>query len=34
LHQEFDSVMLMLSGRIRVDRGEDGKESFEIGKGD
>ena len=33
-HQEFDSVMYMLSGRIRVDYGVDGKESFEIGKGD
>ena len=33
-HQEFDSVMFMLSGRIRVDYGENGAESFEIGKGD
>jgi Cupin domain len=33
-HQEFDSVMYMLSGRIRVDFGEYGEESFEIGKGD
>lgn len=33
-HQEFDSVMFMLSGRIRVDFGETGEQSFEIGKGD
>lgn len=33
-HQEFDSVMFMLSGRIRVDFGENGQDSFEIGKGD
>ncbi|MFK0382706.1 cupin domain-containing protein [Agrobacterium sp. NPDC090273] len=33
-HQEFDSVMYMLSGRIRVDFGENGDRSFEIGKGD
>ncbi|NUA31300.1 cupin domain-containing protein [Cupriavidus basilensis] len=33
-HQEFDSVMFMLSGRIRVDHGENGEQSFEIGKGD
>lgn len=33
-HQEFDSVMFMLSGRIRVDFGENGEQSFEIGKGD
>lgn len=33
-HQEFDSVMYMLSGRIRVDYGEGGTKSFEIGKGD
>jgi uncharacterized RmlC-like cupin family protein len=33
-HEEFDSVMFMLSGRIRVDYGENGVQSFEIGKGD
>lgn len=33
-HQDFDSVMYMLSGRIRVDFGENGDESFEIGEGD
>jgi len=33
-HAEFDSVMYMLSGRIRVDFGEHGEKSFEIGKGD
>lgn len=33
-HLEFDSVMYMLSGRVRVDHGENGEESFEIGKGD
>ncbi|MWL91268.1 cupin domain-containing protein [Cupriavidus sp. SW-Y-13] len=33
-HKEFDSVMFMLSGRIRVDFGENGEQSFEIGKGD
>ncbi|QEW06606.1 cupin domain-containing protein [Nitrincola iocasae] len=33
-HKEFDSVMYMLSGRIRVDYGENGEHSFEIGKGD
>lgn len=33
-HAEFDSVMYMLSGRIRVDFGEKGEQSFEIGKGD
>ncbi|TPJ78784.1 cupin domain-containing protein [Mesorhizobium sp. B2-5-13] len=33
-HQEFDSVMYMLSGRIRVDFGEIGERSFEIGEGD
>ncbi|MFD9900965.1 cupin domain-containing protein [Mesorhizobium sp. NPDC059025] len=33
-HEEFDSVMYMLSGRIRVDFGMNGRESFEIGKGD
>ena len=33
-HADFDSVMYMLSGRIRVDFGEGGEKSFEIGKGD
>lgn len=33
-HAEFDSVMYMLSGRIRVDFGANGEQSFEIGKGD
>lgn len=33
-HAEYDSVMYMLSGRIRVDYGEAGKDSFEIGPGD
>ena len=33
-HAEFDSVMYMLSGRIRVDYGEQGEKAFEIGKGD
>jgi len=33
-HAEFDSVMYMLSGRIRVDYGDNGERSFEIGKGD
>ncbi|WP_338694325.1 cupin domain-containing protein [Bradyrhizobium sp. 26S5] len=33
-HEQFDSVMYMLSGRIRVDFGENGARSFEMGKGD
>jgi quercetin dioxygenase-like cupin family protein len=33
-HAEYDSVMYMLSGRIRVDFGANGEQSFEIGKGD
>ena len=33
-HAEYDSVMYMLSGRIRVDWGDRGEKSFEIGKGD
>lgn len=33
-HAEYDSVMYMLSGRIRVDYGKNGEKSFEIGKGD
>ncbi|WP_180899970.1 cupin domain-containing protein [Martelella soudanensis] len=33
-HNDFDSVMYMLSGRIRVDHGPGGKQSFELGAGD
>ncbi|MGE0241357.1 MAG: cupin domain-containing protein [Parvibaculaceae bacterium] len=33
-HADYDSVMYMLSGRIRVDFGESGEKSFEMGKGD
>ena len=33
-HKDFDSVMYMLSGRIRVDHGVGGKKSFELGAGD
>lgn len=33
-HKDFDSVMYMLSGRIRVDYGVGGKKSFELGAGD
>jgi mannose-6-phosphate isomerase-like protein (cupin superfamily) len=33
-HKDFDSVMFMLSGRIRVDHGEGGRKSFELGAGD
>ncbi|OHV19071.1 cupin domain-containing protein [Rhizobium sp. RMa-01] len=33
-HRDFDSVMYMLSGRIRVDYGVGGKKSFELGVGD
>lgn len=33
-HKDFDSVMYMLSGRIRVDYGEGGRKSFELGTGD
>jgi mannose-6-phosphate isomerase-like protein (cupin superfamily) len=33
-HADYDSVMYMLSGRIRVDFGENGDKSFEMGKGD
>ncbi len=33
-HKEFDSVMYMLSGRIRVDFGATGQDAFEIGAGD
>jgi uncharacterized RmlC-like cupin family protein len=33
-HAEYDSVMYMLSERIRVDWGDRGEKSFEIGKGD
>lgn len=33
-HKDFDSVMYMLSGRIRVDHGPGGKKSFELRAGD
>lgn len=33
-HKDFDSVMYMLSGSIRVDHGSGGKQSFELGAGD
>ena len=33
-HKDFDSVMYMLSGRIRVDHGSGGTKSFELGAGD
>lgn len=33
-HADYDSVMYMLSGRIRVDWGKDGCESFELCAGD
>ena len=33
-HKDFDSVMYMLSGRIRVDHGSGGTQSFELGAGD
>ncbi len=33
-HADFDSVMYVLSGRIRVDWGEHGEKSFEMGPGD
>lgn len=33
-HKDFDSVMYMLSGRIRVDHGSKGEKSFELGQGD
>lgn len=33
-HKDFDSVMYMLSGRIRVDHGRGGTQSFELGAGD
>lgn len=33
-HKDFDSVMYMLSGRIRVDHGPGGTKSFELGAGD
>lgn len=33
-HKDFDSVMYMLSGRIRVDHGPGGRQSFELGAGD
>lgn len=33
-HADYDSIMYMLSGRIRVDWGAQGEKSFEIGAGD
>ena len=33
-HADYDSVMYMLAGRIRVDWGIDGKTTFEIGPGE
>ena len=33
-HANYESVMYMLSGRIRVDHGPHGEKSFEIGAGD
>lgn len=33
-HADYDSLMYMLSGRIRVDHGTNGEDSFEIGTGD
>lgn len=33
-HADYDSVMYMLSGRIRVDHGATGEDSFELGTGD
>ena len=33
-HKDYDSVMYMLSGRIRVDWGPNGEKSFELGPGD
>lgn len=33
-HKDFDSVMYMLSGSIRVDHGPGGEKSFELGAGD
>lgn len=33
-HKDYDSMMFMLEGRIRVDWGPDGEKSFELGPGD
>ena len=33
-HKNYDSIMYMLEGRIRVDWGEHGEKSFELGPGD
>ncbi len=33
-HKDYDSIMYMLSGRIRVDWGPEGEKSFEMGPGD
>jgi uncharacterized RmlC-like cupin family protein len=33
-HADYDSVMYMLAGRIRVDWGDEGEKSFEMGPGD
>ena len=33
-HANYDSIMYMLSGRIRVDWGAEGEKSFEMGPGD
>lgn len=33
-HENYDSIMYMLEGRIRVDWGENGEMSFEMGPGD
>lgn len=33
-HKDYDSVMYMLAGKIRVDWGEQGEISFEMGPGD
>lgn len=33
-HEDYDSIMYMLEGKIRVDWGEDGEKSIEMGPGD
>ncbi|QIE47477.1 cupin [Pseudohalocynthiibacter aestuariivivens] len=33
-HKDYDSIMYMIEGRIRVDWGEYGEKSFEMGPGD
>lgn len=33
-HADYDSIMYMLAGRIRVDWGATGEKSFELGPGD